>query len=126
MWRAGFSNDMPNMFSITIWCERPMPRMKRPPDAACVVSACWASIIGWRGIRGHDGRAELDARHLAPDDRERRDRVHAEDLWKPVRRESVGLGLAGVGDDVVDRAVRGVAAEDADAHVVSSVRSAGG
>src|SRR5256885_1523625 len=40
------------MFSITIWCERPMPRLKRPPLAACTVSACWAIVTGWREYVG--------------------------------------------------------------------------
>ena len=37
------------MLSITIWCERPMPSTKRPREAACVVSACCAIAMGWRG-----------------------------------------------------------------------------
>ena len=49
MWRAGFSNDIPNIDSITIWCDRPMPSRRRPSHAICVVSAWAASIIGWRG-----------------------------------------------------------------------------
>ncbi len=49
MCRTGFSNDRPNMFSMTTWCERPMPSTRLPPVAAFTVRACWASIIGWRG-----------------------------------------------------------------------------
>ncbi len=40
------------MFSITIWCESPMPRLSRPPDAAFTVRHCCASINGWRGYVG--------------------------------------------------------------------------
>ena len=39
-------------------------------------------------VRRHDARAELDARHLAADDGERRERVVAEDLRRPVRSRS--------------------------------------
>ncbi len=49
MCRAGFSKDWPNTFSITSWWERPMPRVSRPPVAACTVRAWAASITGWRG-----------------------------------------------------------------------------
>ena len=46
---AGLSNDSPRIPSITIWCDSPMPRVRRPPVAAWVDSACPASIMGWRG-----------------------------------------------------------------------------
>ena len=49
MWRAGFSKDMPNIDSMTTWCDSPMPRRSRPSHAICVVSAWLASIIGCRG-----------------------------------------------------------------------------
>ncbi len=49
MWRTGLSKDMPNMCSMTGWCERPMPRTRRPPVIDCVVSACCAIVTGWRG-----------------------------------------------------------------------------
>ena len=49
MWRTGLSNDKPNIDSMTIWCDRPMPSVNRPPVAAWAVSAWPASIIGWRG-----------------------------------------------------------------------------
>jgi len=49
MCRAGFSNEYPNMPSITSLCDKPMPSMSRPPVAAWVVSACCASIAGCRG-----------------------------------------------------------------------------
>ena len=52
MWRTGFSNDMPIMFSITIWWLSPIPRHRRPPTAAFTVRHCCASIIGWRGYVG--------------------------------------------------------------------------
>ena len=48
MWRTGFSNDSPNMPSMTIWCDSPMPSMNRPPLAACTVSACCAIVSGCR------------------------------------------------------------------------------
>ena len=34
MCRAGFSNENPNMPSITIWCDSPIPSVNRPPVAA--------------------------------------------------------------------------------------------
>ena len=46
MWRTGLSNDMPNIPSMTTWCDSPIPSASRPPVIACVVSACWASITG--------------------------------------------------------------------------------
>ncbi len=48
MWRTGFSNDWPYMFSITISCESPTPRVSLPPLTDETVSACDASAIGWR------------------------------------------------------------------------------
>ena len=48
MCRTGFSNDSPNMPSITIWCDSPMPSLNRPPLAACTVSACCAIVNGCR------------------------------------------------------------------------------
>ena len=65
MWRAGFSNDMPNTFSMTIWCDKPMPSVRRPPLAACTVRAWAASITGWRGIGRHHRGPELDRRDVA-------------------------------------------------------------
>ena len=78
----------PRSPSTTIWCDSPIPSVRRPPLIACTVSACWASVIGWRGIRRHDRGAELDARHLPPDDAEHGQRVEAEDLREPVARRS--------------------------------------
>ena len=49
MWRAGLLNDIPNTFSMTIWWDSPMPSVRRPPLAACTVSAWAASITGCRG-----------------------------------------------------------------------------
>ena len=49
MWLYGFANESPNIVSITIWCERPMPSAKRPRAAACADSACCAIATGWRG-----------------------------------------------------------------------------
>jgi hypothetical protein len=40
------------MFSMTIWCERPMPSWKRLSLAAAAVSACDASAVGCRGYVG--------------------------------------------------------------------------
>ncbi len=51
-WRTGLSKLMPIIDSITIWWLSPMPRHSRPPVTAFTVSACWASIIGWRGNVG--------------------------------------------------------------------------
>ena len=116
MWRTGLSNDSPNMFSITIWCESPMPS----DEAAAARGLHGERLLRHRervaAVRRHDAGRELDARHLAADDREHAHRVEGEDLGERVRREAVGLGGLGVGDDVVDRAAGGVAAEDPDAH----------
>src|SRR5207253_2946514 len=48
----GFANESPSIPSITIWCERPMPSVKRPPAMACAESACCAIACGWRGKVG--------------------------------------------------------------------------
>jgi hypothetical protein len=55
--------------------------------------------------RRDDRRAELDPRHLAADERQRREGVVAEDVRHPVRVEAVRLRSRGLGDDVVERAV---------------------
>src|SRR5204863_194890 len=52
MWLYGFANESPSIPSITIWCERPMPSVKRPPAMACAESACCAIACGWRGKVG--------------------------------------------------------------------------
>ena len=52
MCTAGLSNDRPNIVSITIWCDRPMPSVNRPPVASHAVIACWARACGWRGKVG--------------------------------------------------------------------------
>ena len=52
MWLYGFANESPSIPSITIWCERPMPSVKRPPAIACAESACCAIACGWRGKVG--------------------------------------------------------------------------
>ena len=52
MWRAGRSNEYPNIPSMTTWCDSPMPRTSRRPVAAWVVSAWAASMTGWRGYVG--------------------------------------------------------------------------
>ncbi len=49
---AGFAYENPNMFSMTIWCDRPMPSWKRLSLAAAAVSACDASAVGCRGYVG--------------------------------------------------------------------------
>ena len=49
MCRAGRSNDIPHMSSITNLCDSPMPSAKRFPEAACTVSACCAIVTGCRG-----------------------------------------------------------------------------
>ena len=72
------------MFSITTLCESPMPSVSRPPDAACVVSACGGEHHRVPRVRRDDAGAELDARHLAPDDRQHGERVDPEDLRDPV------------------------------------------
>ena len=115
MCRTGLSNDRPNMPSMTIWCDRPMPS----DEAAAARGLHGERLLRHRqrmaAVGGDDAGRELDARDLAADDREHAHRVEGEDLGERVRREAVGLGGAGVGDHVVDRAAGGVAAEDADA-----------
>ncbi len=50
MCRAGRSKLYPYMFSMTIWCDSPMPSVSRPPPMArAAVRACCASTAGWRG-----------------------------------------------------------------------------
>jgi hypothetical protein len=44
-----FAYERPSMFSITTWCERPMPSVKRLPVAALTLTACCAIANGWRG-----------------------------------------------------------------------------
>ncbi len=48
----GFANESPNIPSITIWCDRPMPRLKRLPEKAAADSAACAIATGWRGYVG--------------------------------------------------------------------------
>ena len=63
----------PNMFSITIWCESPMPSTSRPLGREpATVSACCGEHHRVARVRRDDAGAELDAGHLAADDRERR------------------------------------------------------
>src|SRR5437867_6563839 len=52
MWLYGFANESPSIPSMTIWCERPTPSVKRPPAMACAESACCAIACGWRGKVG--------------------------------------------------------------------------
>ena len=52
MCRAGRSNGSPQRSSTVGLCDSPMPRSSRPPVAALAVSACCASITGWRGNVG--------------------------------------------------------------------------
>ncbi len=52
MWLYGFANESPSIVSMTTWCERPIPRVKRPPAIACAVIACCAIAVGWRGNVG--------------------------------------------------------------------------
>ena len=89
MWRTGFSNDSPNMPSMTIWCESPMPSTK-PPAAR--------GLRGQRLVRqhhrvarvgGHHAGAELDARDFASDDGERLPSRRGRRSAAPVRREAV-------------------------------------
>ena len=89
MWRTGLSNDSPNMFSITIWCDE--PDAEHEPAAA-------RGLHGERLLRHrervaavgrHDAGRELDARDLAADDREHAHRVEPEDLGERVGREAV-------------------------------------
>ena len=52
MCTAGRSYESPHIISTTGACEGPSPRVKRPPVAACTVSACCAMIVGWRTYVG--------------------------------------------------------------------------
>jgi hypothetical protein len=65
-------------------------------------------------IGRHHGDAELDLRHLARDQRDRRERVDAEDLRQPVRGKAVLVRIARLRDGIVDLPVP-TASVDADA-----------
>ena len=96
----------------TARCRAPAVRRSRD----CTVSACCASIIGCRGIRRHDRRSELDARHLTTGDREHGQRVVAEDLRRPERVHPVVGCTPHLVDDLVDRPVVDLGSHDPDAH----------
>ena len=49
---AGRANGMPSVASIGALWASPMPRVSRLPIASCTVSACAASISGWRSHVG--------------------------------------------------------------------------
>ena len=92
-----------------------MPRMKRPPDAAWVVSACWASIIGCRGYVGTTAVPSS----MRGTSRPTIASVEIASMPKICGSQydaNPSASVPGVGDDVVDRAVDSVAAEDADVH----------
>ena len=98
--------------------------LMREPDAEHEVSAA-RGLHGERLLRhrhrvpavgGHDAGGELDAGDFVADDRQRAHRVEREDLGQRVRRETVGLCGPGVGDEVVDGEMAGVAPEDPDPH----------
>ena len=82
-----------------------MPRASRPPHAALTVEACWAITIGCAGYVGTTAVPNSIRGTSPADDGEGGEGVVAEDLRRPERGEPVGLGLAGLGDDIVDRAV---------------------
>ncbi len=101
-----------------------MPSVSRPPLMAWVVSAWAASTIGWRGYVGITAVPSSMPRDFAPDNRERRQRVRAEDLRHPVRRESVVGRLPGRRHHLVDTAMpRYFAAEDPDAHAAQAIQA---
>ena len=52
MCTAGLSNERPNIDSMTIWCESPMPSWKRPLVASQAVIACCAMACGCLGYVG--------------------------------------------------------------------------
>ena len=60
-------------------------------------------IEGMSRVGGHHGGAELDARHLATRDGDRRHRVESEDVCEPCRVKARLLGRLCVRDDLVDR-----------------------
>ena len=70
------------MFSITIWCESPMPSDEPAARRGLHRERLLGEHHRVARVRRHDPGAELDARDLAADDRERRQRVE--------RRRSAG------------------------------------
>ena len=54
------------MFSLTTWCDKPMPRGTRPPVAARTVSAWAARMNGCRGYVGTTPVASSRARMFRP------------------------------------------------------------
>ena len=103
-WRTGLSNDRPHMLSTTIWWDRPMPRHSRPPRGGLHRQRLLGQHHRVPRVRRHHRGAQLDARHLPPDDGQRGQRVVAEDLRHPVRVEAAVGGLPRLVDHRVQRA----------------------
>ena len=81
--------------------------------ASETVSACWASIIGWRGYVGSIP-VPSDLGDLPADDREDRQGVEPEDLRDPVGAEALLGRFPCPGDRPVD--ARRLSTEDSHAH----------
>ena len=102
MWLNGFANDMPE--------HRLDDDLVREPDAEREAAARRRlgrqRLLRHRDrmarIGRHDGRAELDAPRLAPAERRRHDRVHAEDVGEPSAGEAVGLRPLRLRHEAVD------------------------
>ena len=85
---AGLSYDMPHMFSTTMWCERPMPSVKRPFVAACTRHRLLRHRERVARVRRDDRRAHLDARRARPGDRDDRHRRRRRRSGRTTRRRS--------------------------------------
>ena len=116
MWRTGREKSRPRRFSITTWCERPIPSISRLRLAACAVSACCASTARVARIRRHDPRAQRDPLCLAPDQRGQRQRLVVVDLADPHQLDAPLLERRAASITSLERP-RGEGREvDADAH----------
>ena len=106
MWRAGLSNDMPNTFSMTSWCDRPMPERQPPAAGRLHRQRLGRQHHRMAGVGRDHGRAEVDRGDLARHGGEGGQGVVGEDLARPGHLDP-GLGQAGhLGHHVVERPLR--------------------
>ena len=101
---AGRANGMPSESSIELLCASPMPSRTRPPAISLSVSACAASMSGWRNQIGMTAVPSSIVLGRARDDGERGQGVRNRELCGPVRAEAVGLGGRRLGGELRRRA----------------------